>query len=569
MRKFLHKMENKYEENLNLDILNKAFDKPIEEYIYQAFKSLEILPAIKILGYEYDPKGEADYDQNNYIIRRNKNKNKAIKSIAESRCSVMYIDIELKGMNKKGEFEVRQIKKPIIIPIQDDKGFYTIKGKKYYLIYQMVDKMLYPSFNAVTTKSLMPICVRIENGDFEDIDGTIHTIPTHTIQIFKNAINCLYIYSEYGITKTLMFLEVDRFISVEEDGKYDRKENRYYFPCGKKSNIVVSVDKYMFDHEIYVKSMAGCLISIFKETKMKYDEIDDYDTWMIHTGGNNTVKRGQYQHIFFNRLLDDTNREEMKINEYDKQNIRYLLRYILQNYYKLWEKDNLAMENKRLRCNEYIASFITQELSDRINKIVSMGDKAGLQEYLKLFRFSPDIFIMKLYASGVLRFAESNSDMTFMNAFKVTKKGPQSLGGKNTRRIPIRQRTLHPSMIGFIDVSAGSSSDPGQSLDLSPYNKMKSFYFDDSLYENEMHYKISQYLKEYPLGDDYVEITFNCKDEKEYNEVLDALFRAGEGKLKISGVTSNPLQIIVEEDPRLSFRKFNEDYLKDESRDKE
>ena len=37
MRKFLHKMGNKYEDNLNLDILNKAFDKPIEEYIYQAF----------------------------------------------------------------------------------------------------------------------------------------------------------------------------------------------------------------------------------------------------------------------------------------------------------------------------------------------------------------------------------------------------------------------------------------------------------------------------------------------------------------------------------------------------
>jgi len=108
--------------------------------------------------------------------------------MAESRCSVMYIDIELKGMNKKGEFEVRQIKKPIIIPIQDDKGFYTIKGKKYYLIYQMVDKMLYPSFNAVTTKSLMPSCVRIENGDFEVIDGqqrlTTLTLIMH--HLFKN-----------------------------------------------------------------------------------------------------------------------------------------------------------------------------------------------------------------------------------------------------------------------------------------------------------------------------------------------------------------------------------------------
>jgi len=62
----------------------------------------------------------------------------------------MYIDAEVSGFDKNGVMKVHYIKKPIIIPIQDDKGYYLIKGKKCYLIYQMVDKMLYPSFGAVT-----------------------------------------------------------------------------------------------------------------------------------------------------------------------------------------------------------------------------------------------------------------------------------------------------------------------------------------------------------------------------------------------------------------------------------
>ena len=103
---------------------------------------------------------------------------------------------------------------------------------------------------------------------------------------------------------------------------------------------------------------------------------------MIIVGGKNTIRRGIYQHIFFNRLLDDVTRKELKVNDYDKQNIYYLLRWILQNYHTLWAKDNLSMINKRLRCREYISSFITAEVSKRINRIVSLGDKATIKDYL-------------------------------------------------------------------------------------------------------------------------------------------------------------------------------------------
>lgn len=158
----------------------------------------------------------------------------------------------------------------------------------------------------------------------------------------------------------------------------------------------------------------------------------------------------------------------------------------------------------------------------------------------------------------MLRYAENDSDQDFNQKFKITAKGPNSLGANDSRRIPVRQRQLHPSMLGYLDVADTSSSDPGRSGSLSPYCDMDSMYFDNSNYENEMHFKISQYLDQYPLEDDEEELKIQCDTEDQYNATLDALFHYTDGKIRIFGVSSNPMEIIVEKDPRESYRKFDE-----------
>ena len=51
-----------------------------------------------------------------------------------------------------------------------------------------------------------------------------------------------------------------------------------------------------------------------------------------------------------------------------------------------------------------------------------------------------------------------------------------------------------------------------------------------------MHYKINQYLEENPLDKDYEELVIKCDSEEQYNSILDALFKAGDGKFKVFGV---------------------------------
>lgn len=65
------------------------------------------------------------------------------------------------------------------------------------------------------------------------------------------------------------------------------------------------------------------------------------------------------------------------------------------------------------------------------------------------------------YGSGILRYSEVNNDLDATAHLTYTKKGPNSLGIANDRRVPIRQRILHPSMLSVVDLAANSSSDPG------------------------------------------------------------------------------------------------------------
>lgn len=566
MLKYLNKIPNDYEDQLNVGVMNKEFDKDLIELLVDSFRGLEILPNIKILGYTWEPE-EDKYDANDHIIRRNVNKKKAIKNIAETRCGVLYIDIEVSGPDKTGAKKVHYIKKPIVVPLQDERGYYRIKGKDYFLIYQMVDKMMYPSIGAVTIKSLMPICVKTVKEEITDTNDTTYTIPIYNIQIFKSAINILLLYSHITITKTLNFMEVNRFIKIlnKEDYTPDHDKS-LYFECGKKSDIVVEVLKDPFEKFIYVKSVVGCLVKLFEDTKIPFKDIDDWEAWMMIVGGNNTIRRGMYQHVFFNRLLDDVTRKELKINDYDKQTIYYLLRWIVQNYHVLWEKDNLSLINKRLRCNEYVGSLMTAEISKKINRLVALGDRATIKEYLSAFKFPEDIFVSKMYGSGILRYNETNNDMDLHSKFRFTKSGPNSLGGKSQKRIPVRQRLLHPSMLGYIDISSTSSSEPGQGGDLSPYNDMKSLYFDETLAENEMHFRIKEYLDANPLEGEWEELVIKCDNTEQYNSILDSLYHYGDGKIKIYGTSAEDTEIIVMDDPRLKYRKFNEEFITDENK---
>ena len=188
---------------------------------------------------------------------------------------------------------------------------------------------------------------------------------------------------------------------------------------------------------------------------------------------------------------------------------------MMMQFNELRMKDNLDLSTKRLRDNEYVASLLTIELSRRLNRVLSLGEKATIDNYRELFKFPGDILIQKMHNSGVLRFNDNVNDMGFFSKFKYTNKGPHSLGSKNSNNIGIRYRGIHPSHLSKLDIFVCGNSDPGTSGLLSPFSDMGSFYFDDSNEEDGKLFEINQDIEKMmeEQGKIYISPRFDSKDD--------------------------------------------------------
>lgn len=152
----------KWEKDLNIPLMEKSNDAPLIEYIMDAWKSLEVVQQIKVKKFEYTEE-ESEIDINKHIFKREKKKKKKdrfdIKYTADDRVGKLTVHLEITMLEKNPEthetkYQVYPIKKSMLIPLQDENGFYVIHGKKYYLIYQVVEKSTYTSNSSVTLKSL-------------------------------------------------------------------------------------------------------------------------------------------------------------------------------------------------------------------------------------------------------------------------------------------------------------------------------------------------------------------------------------------------------------------------------
>ena len=114
--------------------MNKEYDLPLVEYVMDAWKSLEIVKNIKILKFEYND-NESEIDINKHIFKREKKKRKKdrydYKFVNDDRygCLTTYIQITVDEEDPKTKEKIikqKLIKKHMLIPLQDEDGYYHI-----------------------------------------------------------------------------------------------------------------------------------------------------------------------------------------------------------------------------------------------------------------------------------------------------------------------------------------------------------------------------------------------------------------------------------------------------------
>ena len=555
MKKYLGQYTSEFEKATNISLINKAYDRPLVEYLMDCFKSLEVMEQIKILGFDYT-EDESKVDINDFIIKRTKKKPKKdrvnYKFIADERygCLTTYVRITVDEPSTKDGHPVRrQAEFPVkmLVPIKDDDGYFTIKGKKYLMIYQLVDKSLYSTAQCVTVKSLMPISLKRATTTETDIHGNQYKFPMYNIFVFRKEINVLLFYATAGLNAAFQYLDVNNvieFVDVDhaDMNVIDSDTDNAYFRIS--SSVLLKVNKEMLDKYPYVKAITAMTLNI-SSNRLTMDAIDDKDYWLKKLGGVNSGK-GESLKISFARLLDETTKKILRLEDSDKQNSHSLIRWIMMNFNELRHKDNLSLMNKRLRCNEYIASLLTKEFSARMMRVIAKGNKADLESYKEIFKFSGDILISAMHRSGILRFDENINDMDFFSKCRWSAKGPHSVGGKNSNNIAISQRAIYPSFLGYIDIIVSGNSDPGMSGIISPFTKLDSMYFNDEKEPNGFRYAfredIARIMKQ--KGVDYIDI--RVSNEADFYTVLDQIQTFNQNAITAYGASNDSYTIIID-----------------------
>ena len=419
-------MKEYYNSNPNIDrlnygLINKEYDKPLIEYINDSAKSLEVIKNIQFLGSRF-VEYESEIDMNKYEKRRkvdNKNKEEIkYTSIEDSRVGELILKFKI---TFKGKSEI--IEKPILVPLPDEYGYYQIKGKKYILMYQLVDASTYVTKNSVVLKSIMPIFLTRKPFTKKDTEGYEYTCPIYSTKVFKNDITIMYFYfAKIGLTKALRYFSVNHYMGVSNE----KKDTEHFIYFQISQGFYLKVKRNAFNDSQYIRSVAFMILNVCN-SKVNIDNMDCRQLWIEKIGNIFSVSTNHYEKgknilVFFDRMLDETTKSNLRIDPKYKKSMYSILLYMFQNFNELKKKDNMDMENKRLRDSEYIASLLNKELSKRILPVVNSGKKLTREKIKDVFKFSGEILITQLYNSGLFRYDDQVNDMDFFSKLKYTVK---------------------------------------------------------------------------------------------------------------------------------------------------
>ena len=545
MLKMLSDYCRSFDDKLNLPLIRRELDKPLYLYVYETIKSLEVFDSVKILGYEYKEMPN-DIKMNEYQRTRSQNGKKVqeesveVMHMTESRVNELTIHYELSIDTKAEDGTTKVVSKKysknILIPVADDDGYYMLKGKRYILMYQLVDSTTYSTSNSVVLKSIMPIVLKRKSKVIHDVDRNPFTIPVYSTAIFKNEINMMLLFfAKMGFKEGLMYLSMDKVISLTTS--LDDDLDKYiYFKISQEA--FVKVNRFAFDESTEVKSVAGMILDAVNNRATVKDMLDT-NFWLEKLGHQPNIQQPNFKRakarnllLSVDRMMDMTTRRVLNIAADHKDSMYSALRWMFMNYNELKSKRIMDITNKRLRDNEYIASLMTRELSNSLYRIMSKVRKPqsrNLNTLEELFSFRGDILINNLYNSGLFKFDDVVNDMDFFNKLKYSIKGPNSQGGSSGKTIATCQRGIDPSFIGRIDLNVVGNSDPGSTGVLTPFIKTFGLNISDKKEPETKQFELLKIIEEAVQNEyDYIE-KFGIETYDDYYTVINKIYDTTSG----------------------------------------
>jgi hypothetical protein len=529
-------------DKINMDLFDRRRD-PIYKYIIAALKAFEVFPFFKLVSWDYitDPsKIDIKLNKNhikNKKIKNNKNILKLV-SIRDTASDLLVVRLKLSDDNDN-----RFIEKRILIPKYVDKYHLMVEGNKILPILQIVDNSTYNYKGRLKLKTtLLPIELFQNKVILTDINGIEYKSKEFVLNIFgdKHPNNPLvYFMADKGFKRTMKYFDMDGVIDVVDE-IYNTDIN-HYFKINER--LFLEVDKRYFENDTVRRLCSNILILFDKKDNITTLENDVH--WLTKLGAifttsvKNQYNKGTSVLYNFHKVLDDITRNILRLDMRNKKTTFSIIRWMIQNFDELRLKDNQDLKNKRLRCNEYIAYYFANRLSNSLYKILNKN-KYTLDSVAAVFNFNENVLFRELFRSKtpcpLLRYDPGLNNLEFYSAIKWSIVGPGSLTGTSNKVSP-EFRDVNYSHFGRIDPNAISAGSPGLTGLVCPTTKLYDGLFFAPNSDPESWVPTFKKLKE-SIYDPAIDMTKAniafIKDKKEQNRIRETkLVRDANGYIVI------------------------------------
>lgn len=523
MLHYIHQFPNPYESEFNDEFINSSFDISIEELVNIVMHDFESVENIKILSVRTVlDQDEIDYNRHNININYKKKHLDRIdipknKFIAENRYGEMIFQIQITT-----NLSQQIIEKRILIPVEHD-GFYRINSKNWKAIWQLCDASTYTQRGKITLKSRMPIIIyQTKNRKGYDTTGREWSFTSYSYALDTKSkrrgakkktkfINPMMIFAaKMGMHRAIEFFGLKDITSLVEEVDQDLLGEYTYFQL---DTIFVRVSTEILEMYPYVQSVV-CMLkdTSNRDFPVEWTHLNDKEYWICRIGYIGSIKnknilsfrdKGYTTIHMIERLLDNVTILNLRLPDIYKENIYMLLYWIITNFDQLRTRNNIDMNNKRIRKNEYIVlSSLGKKIAENINKLIEKKSKSKsntMDTLLEMFNFSSDIILSGMKnLSDVVKSDDLVNDMTFLQDLAYSSKGPNSLGESSSKLISAKFRYIHPSHLGILDLNVSSNSDPGMSGAFVPFVKLyDGYYFNPEHEPCTARYEFEKSLYEY------------------------------------------------------------------------
>lgn len=568
MREFIHLFKNPLEGDYNLDFIKSKNDYSLEDLIVMAMKEVEAISNITIESYGCNYNLE-EIDINEHKVNINYKRKDPYdvkipkyKYINDSVYAEMWFRIKIET-----NLNCKIITKKILVPMLTENNYFVINNKKAKAIWQMVEASVYTQRGKITLKSRMPIIMyKSQSKEIVDVDGNTYNFRPYSYAMDLNSrkkkssyagrganktknkfINPFIIFaSKMGLIGAIQFMTIDRYVSIVQRVYEDQKNEFVFFPM---SGLYLRVAKEFLENDMLM-SLVGMIVMVATdEFPLTWENVNDPTYWVCRIGivGSKHDRalsafydKGITTIMMIERLLDNMTIRNLRLPESHKENIYTILRWMIVQFDDLKFKDNIDINNKRVRKNEYIVkATLGRKINDNINRVIAHRSDSranSMDTLLEIFNFGSDIIINGMRKlNDLIKIDDFTNDLSLVEDLAYSSKGPESLGDGSSKNIMQRMRDVHPSFIGKIDPECTSNSDVGMSGSFVPYVKIyDNFYFTPEKEPCYKLYEINSTVNPIDMGDESTPSTvvnfstgevldlpeLDCTNQESFNESL-------------------------------------------------